>query len=470
MTETKHNICTLCSMGCGLLIEANDGLPLSLEYEADCPVSQGALCAKGNYALELLNHPFRLGEPTKNGSVIGWDAAIAELAQAPCSPKSGFIVEGNLSDEEARTVMEFACACARPENVAISFSTNDDKVVRALDNMPVPRASIDDLKSAVCTIAVNDPFSVGPVVARWVMRARNAARENTLNVIAASEGIISEFATVKLTGPVRPSLLGLLKKLIEIKGDSAPEWARAAADDIARLNVPEDEAGTDRLAREFLDARSGAIVLSTSDPVEARLAGGCCLVAGAAKKLFLVNEYGNASGISQNAAALGSVAGILRKAARGEIDALIVLGADLVASYPETDVAGALRKLRFLAAGAAFPNKTTALASVVLPTAIWLEKDGTFNGMPQRAVAPPPGGALPYGQILQMIECEADVKPAHVTATAEGPVELNREFMSYLVSEAAKPAPPAIIPSPTRFADGSVTDHLSWPQALAAGM
>jgi len=469
VAERKQNICTLCSLGCGLVIETDAGDPVALDYLKDCHINKGALCAKGNYALELLNHRMRLTEPVRGGRALGWDEAAAEIAAALSSPRGALIVEGDMSDEEAAMLASFGSACLAPERVAVSFATNDGNVLSALDEMPAPRASIDDLEDSVCTIAVNDPFSVGPVVAGRVMRARNAARENTLNVIAPSEGLVSKFATVKLTGPVRAGLLCLLKKLIEARGDSAPPWAKAVKGDLDRVACGVNEADAAGLAGKFVGADSGVILLSTSDPVAARLAACCSLVAGDAKKVFLLHDYGNAAGICKNFQGGAGVENILDAVADGSVDTLVVLGADLVSSYPGVDVESSLKKLKFVAAGAAFPNKTTALAHIVLPTAVWLERDGTFNGAVRSAVARPAGGARSYADILQMLARAMNAHLAPAGGVSRGPLELNAEFASKLVSEAAAPAAePVVASTATRFADGSVTDNLSWPQALKA--
>jgi len=451
------------------VIETDAGAPVALDYCKDCRVNEGALCAKGNYALELLNHPMRLTEPIKDGRALGWDETAAEIAAPLSSPTAALIVEGDMSDEEAGMLTSFASACLAPARVAVSFATNDDDVVSALAEIPAPPASIEDLENSACTIAVNDPFSVGPVVARWVMRARNAARDNTLNVIAPSEGLVSKFATIKLIGPVRAGLLCLLKNLIELAGDSAPDWAKATKGDLSRIAPGENDTDAARLARVFAEAGSGVILLSTSDPVAARLAACCSLVAGDTKKVFLLNDYGNASGICENIQGGAGVENILGGVADGSVDTLVVLGTDLVSSYPGVGVESDLKKLKFFAAGAPFPNKTTALAHIVLPTAIWLEKDGTFNAAARSAVAEPAGGARSYGDILEMLARAMNVPMAPAGGISRGALELNAEFVANLVSEAATPAAePVVASTATRFADGSVTDNLSWPQALKA--
>ena len=46
-------------MGCGFIIETRFDEAVNLEYDSNDPVGKGALCSKGNYMIELLNHPSR---------------------------------------------------------------------------------------------------------------------------------------------------------------------------------------------------------------------------------------------------------------------------------------------------------------------------------------------------------------------------------------------------------------------------
>ena len=62
-------------MGCGFIIETRFDEAVNLEYDSNDPVGKGALCAKGNYMLELLNHPMRFIEPRTEGRAIDWKDA-----------------------------------------------------------------------------------------------------------------------------------------------------------------------------------------------------------------------------------------------------------------------------------------------------------------------------------------------------------------------------------------------------------
>ena len=57
-------------MGCGFALSTRGGEVLSLEYDTSDPVGGGALCSKGNYIPDLLNHHHRLIEPRNSETAI----------------------------------------------------------------------------------------------------------------------------------------------------------------------------------------------------------------------------------------------------------------------------------------------------------------------------------------------------------------------------------------------------------------
>jgi anaerobic selenocysteine-containing dehydrogenase len=98
---------------------------------------------------------------------------------------------------------------------------------------------------------------------------------------------------------------------------------------------------------------------------------------------------------------------IVRHAEEGSIRFLWIIGTNPVVSLPDL---GRIRDILsqerlFVVVSDAFPNETTALADVVLPTAIWGEKTGTFTNydrtvhLSEKAIEPP-GEARPDMDIL----------------------------------------------------------------------
>jgi molybdopterin-containing oxidoreductase family iron-sulfur binding subunit len=78
-------LCRECSAGCGVIAETRDGRTIKLEGNPAHPLNRGALCARGQSALQGLYNPDRLRSPMiKSGGawrMATWDEAIALLSQ-----------------------------------------------------------------------------------------------------------------------------------------------------------------------------------------------------------------------------------------------------------------------------------------------------------------------------------------------------------------------------------------------------
>jgi NADH-quinone oxidoreductase subunit G len=113
----------------------------------------------------------------------------------------------------------------------------------------------------------------------------------------------------------------------------------------------------------------------------------------------------------------GDVAGILGAARAGRVKCLWVFEHDLFASaWAAADVAAALDRVEALVWSGSNANRTSARATLVLPTAAWVERDGTFTNFEGRVqrfrpAVDPPGDALPawdvVGRVIRALGGEA---------------------------------------------------------------
>ena len=77
--------CRECAAGCGIIAETRDGRTNKLEGNPAHPLNRGALCARGQSALQGLYNPDRFRGPMvkENGTwkPIEWDAALTLVSQ-----------------------------------------------------------------------------------------------------------------------------------------------------------------------------------------------------------------------------------------------------------------------------------------------------------------------------------------------------------------------------------------------------
>ncbi|MCC7195644.1 MAG: 4Fe-4S dicluster domain-containing protein [Gemmatimonadaceae bacterium] len=76
--------CRECAAGCGIIVETRDGRAIKIEGNPAHPVNRGALCGRGQAALQGLYNPDRFRSPMKRqgGQLVAttWDDAISTLS------------------------------------------------------------------------------------------------------------------------------------------------------------------------------------------------------------------------------------------------------------------------------------------------------------------------------------------------------------------------------------------------------
>src|SRR5262249_24482898 len=86
-------VCRECPAGCGVIARNREGRVVKLEGNPDHPVNAGALCMRGQAALQGLYHPDRIAGPlVREGSGVKsatWDAASKLVSDKLAALKTG---------------------------------------------------------------------------------------------------------------------------------------------------------------------------------------------------------------------------------------------------------------------------------------------------------------------------------------------------------------------------------------------
>lgn len=106
-TETR-NICTYCSVACGIIMYSKGDLAagetaelLHIEGDADHPTNRGTLCPKGAALKDYVRAETRLTRPryrapgTDRFQDIGWDEALDKIARALKDDRDANLIEKN---------------------------------------------------------------------------------------------------------------------------------------------------------------------------------------------------------------------------------------------------------------------------------------------------------------------------------------------------------------------------------------
>ncbi len=424
--EEVESTCTTCSVGCRVTVESSRNEVLRYQGVDVDPVNWSWLCDRGRFDFEAVNSPDRLGEPLLRGeggslAPVRWSAALDAAAQALRAavdgngPASVAVLGG------ARLTNESAYAWSKLAKGVLGTDHTDAQLGDGLpaDVFDLPGATIDEVCAAGGTVLWigPDPKDELPVL---FLRLKHAVLQDRVRLVELTPTAtgLSRYAAASLQP--RPGGLGAVVRALvagDVPSDGvagvSAEDLRAAADLVATagdgLRVVLGRANLAEAAEVTMDAAGvlrGAVPGARFLPVLRR--GN---VRGAVEAGLAPGRLPGRGRLAADAAAWDGVwprvpdtegldaAGILRAAADGRVDVLVLLGADPVADFPDADLARrALDGARTVIAVDQFLTDSSSRADVVLAAAGFAEVDGTTTNLEGRvsvlnAKVTPPGTA-----------------------------------------------------------------------------
>jgi formate dehydrogenase alpha subunit len=181
-------ICPYCAAGCGLFVAVEKERVTGIEYMPEHPASEGALCSKGNAALEVLYHEDRLRHPMKRKgdgwAQISWDEAldiiesnlggvlrkhgpgsVGFLASSKCTNEENYLIEKMARCLGSKNVDNCARLCHAPSVVGLNRTLG-------AAGMTNP---IADLANSKCIFVIGSNLAENhPILTRWIHRAKDA--------------------------------------------------------------------------------------------------------------------------------------------------------------------------------------------------------------------------------------------------------------------------------------------------------
>jgi NADH-quinone oxidoreductase subunit G len=404
--QTSETTCQSCSVGCrGAVQSSSNRLVRFLGVDVE-PVNQGWLCDKGRFGFEFVHAPERVREPLVRigGDMTeqSWPQALEVAADGIRKaidlhgPGAVAVIGGARgSNEDAYVWARFAKGVLRTDNVDAQLGDGlPPEVVNGL-----PEAMISDCDDAAAIVLLAPDLKEElPVL---YLRVRRAAAELGVPLIDLSprEHGLTKHATANLR-PIPGEQGRAAEKLLAAieSGTSSDPQIRAAADAVSGrdgnivviLGRPSMAESADHTVvaaaalaasprTRFLSAlrRSnvrGALDLGLSPGT---LPGRVTLDAGRA-------WFDEAWGGTPDSRGLDT-AGILQAAKAGKIHALVLLGADPLADFPDRRLAReGLDAISFVVAVDAFGNESNRRSDVFLPVTLWGEKGGSTTNLEGR--------------------------------------------------------------------------------------
>ena len=387
------SVCEHCASGCAIRTDHRRGVVLRRMAMQDGAVNEEWNCDKGRWAFTYATLPDRIELPMVRDAsgelkVVGWPEALAAAAAGLAGRRAGVLVGGRVSAEDAYAYGKFARTVlgtndvdfrGRPHSEEEAAFLAEHVVTTGPDGGAVTYA---DLERAGAVLLVGfEPEDESPIV---FLRLRKAFRHHKTRVYA-----VAPFATrglEKVGGTLLPSAPGAEAGVLDDL--TATEAGAAAAADLAEGGIvlvgerlatsPGALAAAAALAHRsgarlaWVPRRAGERGALEAGALGALLPGGRPVSDSAARgEVAAVWEVDDLP-----AAAPRDTAGIVRAAAAGELEALVVGGVDPAdIGHPET--AAALDRA-FVVSLELRESPVTAVADVVLPVAPQSEKTGSY--------------------------------------------------------------------------------------------
>jgi NADH-quinone oxidoreductase subunit G len=420
--EEVESTCPHCAVGCRISVQASRNRVIRFLGVDAGATNQGWLCDRGRFGFEYLDSEERLTAPMVRGEDgILHPATWAEALERAASGLRG-IIDGCGADAVAglggaRSTNEEAYAFgkflrATVETNHLDASLGDALSAGFLAVAPL-RAAIDDLDRAGA-IVVWGPDLKEELPVLYLRVRRAAARGARLVVVGPRGSGLDQVATHSLR--YRPGEgAEMLRRLSNGEGEAAA--ARADLEQgpvvaiVGRTGLTESP-----LLAEAVAAFAAGLPEASIMPVAHRanlfgaldmglapdLLPGRVAVSDESGKAALEERWGPLAG----GEGLGA-AGIIEGLEDGSIRALVLLGCDPAADFPDPKRAGAaLEKAELVVAADMFLTESTRRAHVVLPVLAWAEVEGTVTNLEGRVqkvnpLVPGPVQARPAFEVFE---------------------------------------------------------------------
>jgi NADH-quinone oxidoreductase subunit G len=419
--ERVESTCTSCALGCRVAIESSANRITRYQGLDSETVNHSWLCDRGRFDFGWVNHTERLTAPlVREGNDLvasTWGAALRAAATQLSGVMTKFGPEAVGVIGGARLTNEDCYAWARLAKGVIGTDNVDAQLGDGLPAevvLGLPQASVNDACTAPAVIMLSpDVKEELPVL---FLRLRDAILVGGLRVVEISP---------------RPTSISPLAaaSLICRPGEAASVAAALVADADPTSDVGGVSASSLSEARRVLNGVSAPVVIIGRQSV-AESTTGVVGAAGAIRRAlpdatFLVAlrrgnvrgalDLGLAPGVLPGrvtldagrawfeerwgkvpAAAGLDTAGMLAAAADGRLQALVLLGADPLADFPDRELARrALTSIGCVIAVDTFLTDSSRHATVVLAAAGYGEKEGSttniegrVTGLARKVVAP----------------------------------------------------------------------------------
>ena len=390
--EMKHvsTVCTHCADGCKVTLgvrQVNDGSEIVRADNRDkSGINNDFLCAKGRFGFDFVESKERLTRPLVRNAAgmlepATWEHALRlagsklkEVRDARGGAAVGVIGSNQCTNEENYLLQKFARTVLQTNNIDHDRTTDYAAFARAMAGHKEKTASLREIAVAPAILLVGgDPTEEHPLLA-WELRTN--VRLNKARLYIANSKSIKLERQAKTVQGLPPNGY---KDLTAILDRNESDFAKAVMSEESLVIIFGQEyrgPAIEALVAWGL-ARGNVRFAYLGDHANSRGAADMGLYPALLPGYVPVAEPGAFSEYEGLPLSPGkSLDEMIAAAGKGEMGALLVVGANPVAQH---SVSPAALKKTFVIVQDIFLTETAALADVVLPATSLYEKSGTVT-------------------------------------------------------------------------------------------
>jgi NADH-quinone oxidoreductase subunit G len=444
-------VCPHCPVGCNMTLDMRYREIKRVQPRSNEQVNEIWLCDRGRYGHHFTESPERLTTPlVRRGNEFvetTWQEALevvaermAAIVQRDGGNAVGGLAGGRLANEELYLFQKLFRELLGSPNVDSRTGGADEA---AHDDLAfhfgvAKGTNLGELgKGTVALVIGADPEEEAPV---YVLRMRGIKRRGGELIVlngrptkldsGASKSVRYRYGTeaqvllavansLLANGQEHKEFVGTRTKNVDRLRDALQPFSVAAVAEQTGITAEEIEA----IAKSIAGAQNvvvmyGREAMGAGAPVMSAIANLLVLTGKAGQVgsgVIPLQRYNNSRGALDMGVRPDRGPGygqttpgmdarqMLQAAAQGRLKAMYVVGSDPAANTPQAQQA--LQKLELLVVQDLFMTPTAQLADVVLPAAVWAERDGTYTNAERRvqrfrAARNPHGESRPDWQIL----------------------------------------------------------------------
>ncbi len=409
--EKINTVCPFCGTGCAMVLDVKKDRIYRVSSNPELGINQGNLCAKGRFGFQFVDSAQRVQTPLirQNGHLTpaSWDEALSLVADKLQSVKKqdgGKAIAGlgseRLPNEDNYLFQKFFKKTLG-SNLIDTLGRGTNPGAAAVD--PALRATTDDLLAADLILTLGaEPAEENPVIGNLM---RIALRSNNATLITLFDRRVrfKPQPHIQLSH-AHGQGAALVKALATAAAGADP--GRAVTMDVAGVcSATIAQAGL-----KLKQAKSAVILCGRDGDAQPWLAEAAALCSAINGKILFYSEYCNSRGAADMGLRPEPGSDIFEAALAGKLKALYIMGEDPVTRHRSGNlVRKALQKIDFIVVQDLYLTPAAEMAHVVLPSATFAEREGTFTNMEgrvqrlRRAITPR-GDARPDWQILALLE------------------------------------------------------------------